>query len=63
VLGISLLFSVPALRSVVRAITEISPWGIAATVALELASCVSFVIIFRLFFDRVGARDARAGVD
>jgi uncharacterized membrane protein YbhN (UPF0104 family) len=45
---------------VLRAIGEISPGWIAAAVALELASCVSFVIIFRLFFDRVGARDARA---
>lgn len=60
VLGISLLLSVPALRPVLRAIREISPWWIAAAVALELASCVSFVIIFRLFFDRVGAPDARA---
>jgi uncharacterized membrane protein YbhN (UPF0104 family) len=59
-LGISLMLSVPALRPVLRAIREISPWWIAAAVALELASCVSFVIIFRLFFDRVGARDARA---
>jgi uncharacterized membrane protein YbhN (UPF0104 family) len=45
---------------VLRAISEISPLRIAIAVALELASCVSFVIIFRLFFDRVGARDARA---
>jgi uncharacterized membrane protein YbhN (UPF0104 family) len=60
VLGITLLLSVPALRPVLRAIREISPWWIAAAVALELASCVCFVIIFRLFFDRVGARDARA---
>jgi uncharacterized membrane protein YbhN (UPF0104 family) len=60
VLGITLLLSVPALRPVLRAIRGISPWWIAAAVALELASCVSFVIIFRLFFDRVGARDARA---
>jgi uncharacterized membrane protein YbhN (UPF0104 family) len=59
-LGISLLFSVPALRPVLRAIRDINPWWIAAAVALELASCLSFVIIFRLFFDRVGARDARA---
>jgi uncharacterized membrane protein YbhN (UPF0104 family) len=62
-LGISLLLSVPALRPVLRAISEISPLWIACAVALELASCVSFVIIFRLFFDRVGPRDARAGVD
>jgi uncharacterized membrane protein YbhN (UPF0104 family) len=60
VLGISLLLSVPALRPVLRAIREINPWWIVAAVALELASCVSFVIIFRLFFDRVRARDARA---
>jgi uncharacterized membrane protein YbhN (UPF0104 family) len=59
-LGISLLLSVPALRPVLRAIPEISPLWVAVGVALELASCVSFVIIFRLFFDRVGARDARA---
>jgi glycosyltransferase 2 family protein len=59
-LGISLLLSVPALRPVLRDIRDINPWWIAAAVALELASCVSFVIIFRLFFDRIGARDARA---
>jgi uncharacterized membrane protein YbhN (UPF0104 family) len=59
-LGISLLLSVSALRPVLRAIREISPLCVAVAVALELASCVSFVIIFRLFFDRVGARDARA---
>jgi hypothetical protein len=60
VLGITLLLSVPALRPVLRAIREISPGWIAVAIALELASCVSFVIIFRLFFDRVGPRDARA---
>jgi hypothetical protein len=31
--------------------------GIAIT--LELASCVSFVLIFRLFFDRLPARETR----
>src|SRR5947209_1199387 len=59
-LGISLLLSVPALRPVLHAIREISPWWIVAAVTLELASCVSFVVIFRLFFDRVAGRDARA---
>jgi uncharacterized membrane protein YbhN (UPF0104 family) len=43
-----------------RVISEIDPWLVVAAVGLELASCVSFVIIFRLFFDRVAARDARA---
>ena len=59
-LGISLLLSIPALRPVLHAISEINPLWIAAAVALELASCASFVIIFRLFFNRVAARDARA---
>jgi uncharacterized membrane protein YbhN (UPF0104 family) len=60
VLGISLLLSVPALRPELRAIGEINPLWIAVAVALELASSVSFVIVFRLFFDRLAARDARA---
>ena len=33
---------------------------LAGAVARELASSVSFVIVFRLFFDRVARRDARA---
>jgi uncharacterized membrane protein YbhN (UPF0104 family) len=60
VLGISLLLSVPALRPALRAISEIDPSWIALALSLELASSISFVIIFRLFFDRVAARDARA---
>jgi uncharacterized membrane protein YbhN (UPF0104 family) len=59
-LAISLLLSVPGLRPVVRAIAEIDPLWVVVAIALELASCVSFVIVFRLFFDRVQARDARA---
>jgi uncharacterized membrane protein YbhN (UPF0104 family) len=60
VLGLSLLGSVPALRPVLRSIGDISPFWVAVAVALELGSCVSFVVVFRLFFDQVGARDARA---
>jgi uncharacterized membrane protein YbhN (UPF0104 family) len=59
VLGFSLLLSVPALRPELRAIREINPLWIAAALALELGSCISFVIVFRLFFDRVPGRDAR----
>jgi uncharacterized membrane protein YbhN (UPF0104 family) len=58
-LGISVLLAVPGLRPVVREIREISPAWAAGAVALELASCVSFVVLFRLFFDRVPARDGR----
>ena len=36
-----------------------SPAWLALAIALELASCFSFVVIFRLFFDRVSARDGR----
>jgi uncharacterized membrane protein YbhN (UPF0104 family) len=45
---------------VVHAIGAIDPLWALAAIALELASCMSFVIVFRLFFDRVQARDARA---
>jgi hypothetical protein len=47
---------------VLRPIGAVDPWWIVVVVAvaLELTSCISFVIVFRLFFDRVRARDARA---
>jgi uncharacterized membrane protein YbhN (UPF0104 family) len=58
-LGISALLAVPGLRPVVREIRAISPGWAVGAVALELASCASFVVLFRLFFDRVPARDGR----
>jgi uncharacterized membrane protein YbhN (UPF0104 family) len=60
VLVVSLLLAVPSLRPVVREIGSMSPAWVVAAVALELASCVSFVVIFRLFFDRIPARDGRS---
>jgi uncharacterized membrane protein YbhN (UPF0104 family) len=60
VLAVTLLLAVPSLRPVLRTIRHINPAWIVGAVALELGSCVSFVILFRLFFDRLGARDARA---
>jgi uncharacterized membrane protein YbhN (UPF0104 family) len=59
VLAISLLLAVPALRPVAREIRDMSPGWVIAAVALEVASCAGFVVIFRLFFDRVPARDSR----
>lgn len=59
VLGILLLASVPALRPALQPIARINPLRLVVAVALELASSVSFVIVFRLFFDRVAARNAR----
>ena len=60
VLGVALLAGVPGLRGVLREIRDIGPGWVALAVALELASSVSFVVVFRLFFDGVEARDARA---
>jgi uncharacterized membrane protein YbhN (UPF0104 family) len=60
VLGVALLAAVPGLRGVLREIGHIGPGWVALAVALELASAVSFVVVFRLFFDRLEARDARA---
>jgi uncharacterized membrane protein YbhN (UPF0104 family) len=60
VLLLSLVFAVPALQPVVQEVRDMNGWWIAAAIALELASCVSFVALFRLFFDRVAPTDARA---
>jgi uncharacterized membrane protein YbhN (UPF0104 family) len=57
---VALLLAVPGLQPVVNQIGAISPAWIVAAVALELASSASFVIVFRAFFDRIAARDARA---
>lgn len=59
-LVVTLLLAVPGLRPVLVELRDMRPGWIAAAVALELASSVSFVIVFRLFFDRLGGRDARA---
>jgi uncharacterized membrane protein YbhN (UPF0104 family) len=50
---------VPDLRPVGREIEEINPALVAAAIALELASCGSFVVIFRLFFRPIPAPLAR----
>jgi len=59
-LGVALLAAVPGLRAVLRVIGDIGPGWVALGVALELASSVSFVVVFRLFFDGLEPRDARA---
>ncbi len=58
--GVALLAAVPALRGVLRDIGDIGPGWAGLAVALEIASGVSFVVVFRLFFDRLEPRDARA---
>ena len=56
----ALLAAVPGLRDVLREIRDIGLGSLALGVALELASAVSFVVVFRLFFDHLDGRDARA---
>ena len=60
VLAVALLAAVPGLRGVLREIRHIGPGWIALAVALEVASSASFVAMFRVFFDDLDARDARA---
>jgi uncharacterized membrane protein YbhN (UPF0104 family) len=59
-LVLTLLASVPGLRSVVHQIGRLSAIWLVLAVLLELASDVSFVVLFRRFFDRLAGRDARA---
>jgi uncharacterized membrane protein YbhN (UPF0104 family) len=60
VLVLSLLLALPGLDDVRHALRGAAPGWIAVAVALEVASEVSFVVVFRGFFDRLGRRDARA---
>ena len=60
VLAGGLLAEVPGLKGVVDRIEHIAPTWVAVAFALELASAISFVVLFRLFFDRLDGRDARA---
>jgi hypothetical protein len=55
----TLLLAVPPLRGVARQIAHMHPGWIAVAAALELGSCLGFVVIFRLFFDELPAGSAR----
>src|SRR5512142_2036252 len=55
----TLLLAVAPLRGVAGQIAHMHVGWIAATAALELASCLAFVVIFRLFFDELPAGAAR----
>lgn len=59
VLAIALLSSAPGLGGVRDHVRHINPLWIVLAVTLELASNVSFVVLFRLFFDRLPSSDAR----
>jgi uncharacterized membrane protein YbhN (UPF0104 family) len=56
---VSLLLAVPPLHRVARQLAHVRPTWVAVAVALEVGSCLGFVVIFRLFFDQVPAGVAR----
>jgi uncharacterized membrane protein YbhN (UPF0104 family) len=56
---ITVLLAVPDLRPVAGEIADMNPGLVAAALGLELASCLSFVVIFRLFFAPVPTTVAR----
>jgi uncharacterized membrane protein YbhN (UPF0104 family) len=60
VLVLGLLVTVPGLEPVVDEIAAMDPAWVLVAIALELASCASFVVAYRLFFDRLAAAPARA---
>jgi uncharacterized membrane protein YbhN (UPF0104 family) len=49
----SVLLAVPGLKGVASQITHLDAGWVVAAVALELGSCVAFVVVFRLFFDEL----------
>ena len=55
----SLVLAVPPLRRVARQVAHLNPGWVVGAIALELASCAGFVVIFRLFFDQVPGGAAR----
>ncbi len=56
---ITALLAVPDLRPVAGEIADMNPALVAGALGLELASCLSFVVIFRLFFRPVPTTVAR----
>jgi uncharacterized membrane protein YbhN (UPF0104 family) len=62
VLGVALLtvlLAVPDLRRVLHEVRSMNPGLVIAAIGLELASCVSFLAIFRMFFPAIPKRAAR----
>ena len=55
----SLLVEVPGLHHVIDRIESMKPGWLALAVALEIASSLGFVVVFRMFFDHLPARAAR----
>lgn len=62
VLLVALIIAVPGLHGVGRVVTRMNPWWLAAAIALEVLSCVGYILVFLGIFERVttmfGARVA-----
>jgi uncharacterized membrane protein YbhN (UPF0104 family) len=56
---VTLVLAVPPLRGVADRIGAMNPLWVAAAVALEVGSCIGYVVIFRRFFDQVPSGMAR----
>jgi uncharacterized membrane protein YbhN (UPF0104 family) len=56
---VTVLLAVPDLRPAVGDIAQMNPALVAAAIVLEVASCMSFVVIFRLFFGPIPRAMAR----
>ena len=59
VCAVTVLLAVPDLRPVVQELRTMNPVLVATAVGLELASCLGFVVIFRVFFAGLPKQAAR----
>lgn len=57
--GAAAILAVPGLRAAADRASAVRPAWLVAAVALEVASCLSFLAIFRRFFDALPASEAR----
>jgi uncharacterized membrane protein YbhN (UPF0104 family) len=57
--AVTVLLAVPGLRPVAHELSGMNPLLVAAAVGLELASCLGFVVVFRLFFPDLSRPVAR----
>ena len=55
VLLVALIIAVPGLHGVGRVVTRMNPWWLAVAIALEVLSCVAYILVFLGVFERVQA--------
>jgi hypothetical protein len=55
VLVVALLFAVPGLHGVGRVVTRMTPGWLAAAIVFQILSCVGYILILLLVFDRTPA--------